>query len=144
MLKMKSSLFTGMKQAQILFRRTDTSVIAYKIVTIPAEPIIEIIDQAVDRFRDEHVLAVAGIGGGSVLDAGKAISAMFYKTESVEGYLEGVGTKEHPGTKVPYIAVPTTSGTGSEATKNAVISTTGENAFKKSFHYSPFPNIPPS
>lgn len=130
--------FSGTKQAQILFRHLETSGIAFKIVTVPAEPTVEMIDQAVDRFRDEYVSAVAGIGGGSVLDAGKAISAMFYKTESVEGYLEGVGTKEHPGTKVPYIAVPTTSGTGSEATKNAVISKTGENAFKRSLRHDNF------
>jgi len=52
-----------------------------------------------------------------VIDAGKAISAMMNRTESVVEFLEGVGTREHPGTKLPYIAVPRQSGTGSETTK---------------------------
>jgi alcohol dehydrogenase class IV len=54
-------------------------------------------------------------------------------------YLEGVGDgRTHPGTKVPFFALPTTSGTGSEATKNAVISHTGDNGFKKSLRHDNF------
>jgi alcohol dehydrogenase class IV len=96
------------------------------------------IDESVRRLGDEKVDLVVAVGGGSVLDAGKAISAMLYKDESVIEYLEGVGTKDHPGTKLPFIAVPTTSGTGSEATKNAVISGIGKNRFKKSLRHNNF------
>jgi alcohol dehydrogenase class IV len=124
--------------AQILLSQLEAVGIGCKIVTISKEPTVEMIDQAVSRFRNTPVDIVVGIGGGSVLDAGKAISAMLNKQESVEDFLEGVGTKNHPGTKVPFIAVPTTSGTGSEATKNAVISKTGVNGFKKSLRHDHF------
>jgi alcohol dehydrogenase class IV len=130
--------FIESPHAHILLSQLDTAGIGYEIVTISKEPTVEMIDQAVSRFMDTPVDAVVGIGGGSVLDAGKAISAMLFKTESVEDFLEGVGTREHPGTKVPFIAVPTTSGTGSEATKNAVISKTGINGFKRSLRHDQF------
>ena len=67
------------------------------------------------------------------------LSAMIPLDEPVHDYLEGVGTgKEHPGTKVPFIAVPTTAGTGSEATKNAVLSRPGRGGFKKSMRHDSF------
>ena len=107
-------------------------------VIIPAEPSPEMIDHAVSLLNKESVDIVVGVGGGSVLDAGKAISAMMYKAESVKEFLEGVGTMEHPGIKLPFIAIPTTSGTGSEATKNAVISQVGKNGFKRSLRHDNF------
>jgi len=105
---------------------------------IPGEPSPGMIDEAVNRFNQEYVNVVVSIGGGSVLDAGKAISAMMYRDESVSEYLEGVGNKDHNGTKLPFIAVPTTSGTGSEATKNAVISQIGREGFKRSLRHDNF------
>ena len=107
-------------------------------VIIPGEPTPGNIDQAVNNMVTVKIDVVIGIGGGSVLDAGKAISAMMYKQDPVLDYLEGVGYKEHPGTKIPFIAIPTTSGTGSEATKNAVISRIGERGFKKSLRHDNF------
>lgn len=114
------------------------SGISYDHVKIPGEPSPEMIDEAVKHLKGTKVDAVVAIGGGSVLDAGKAISAMITVEDSVINFLEEVGEKQHPGTKIPFIAVPTTSGTGSEATKNAVISRTGTGGFKKSLRHDNF------
>jgi alcohol dehydrogenase len=77
---------------------------------------------------------VIGIGGGSALDAAKAIAGLLQPGNSVMDHLEGVGPElPYRGPATPFIAVPTTAGTGSEATKNAVLSRHGPNGFKKSF-----------
>jgi alcohol dehydrogenase class IV len=137
----KLVLVTGRKSfleslyADRLLSAFKKSGISHHIVIIPGEPSPDVIDSAVRKIGNEEFNLEVGIGGGSVLDAGKAISAMLYKQESVIDYLEGVGNKEHPGTKLPFIAIPTTSGTGSEATKNAVISRTGKGGFKRSLRH---------
>ncbi|MHA1803783.1 MAG: iron-containing alcohol dehydrogenase [Promethearchaeota archaeon] len=116
--------------------------IEFDHVRVSDEPSPALVDENAEKFRNKKVDLVIGIGGGSVIDAGKAISAMIPKTDSVKNYLEGVGHKQHDGVKIPYIAIPTTSGTGSEATKNAVISEVGPNGFKKSLrHDNLIPNV---
>ena len=103
-------------------------------VTVDDEPSPETVDQAVQRHRDDQIDVVAGVGGGSVLDAAKAIAGLLRTGTSVLDHLEGVGRGiPYPGPAVPFIAVPTTAGTGSEATKNAVLSRRGHDGFKKSF-----------
>jgi alcohol dehydrogenase class IV len=130
--------FMNSGYGQSLMNSFKVTGIKYHHVIISCEPSPDDIDHVVRRLNKERINVVAGIGGGSVLDAGKAISAMMYKTESVQDYLEGVGNKEHPGTKIPFIAVPTTSGTGSETTKNAVISRIGKDGFKRSLRHNNF------
>jgi len=82
--------------------------------------------------------AVVAIGGGSAVDTGKAVSAALKHPRPISEYLEGVGTEEPTGAKIPFVAVPTTAGTGTEATKNAVLSRVGEAGFKKSLRHDRF------
>ncbi len=96
------------------------------------EPTPPIVDAAVKVGKAAGADIVVGIGGGSVLDTAKAAAGVITNGGSVRDYLEGVGT----GAKIvrdplPFIAVPTTSGTGTEVTKNAVIMSL-EEGFKKS------------
>ncbi len=99
---------------------------------IPSDPSVELVDKGVSLARKEKCNVVIALGGGSVLDAGKAISAMVTNEGSVADYqeIEGKGKKFQHKT-IPFIAIPTTSGTGSEATKNSVITNT-ELGLKKS------------
>ena len=102
--------------------------------TVSGEPSPQLVDEAVSRFRSEAVDVVIAIGGGSVLDAAKAIAGLLPHGNSVMDHLEGVGRNiPYRGPSIPFIAVPTTAGTGSEATKNAVLSVQGPDGFKKSF-----------
>jgi len=103
---------------------------------INSEPSPTLIDELVAQFKTQFVDVVVGIGGGSVLDGAKAIAGLLKlnSDHSVMDFLEGVGPElDYIGPAVPFIAVPTTAGTGSEATKNAVLSEQGETGFKKSF-----------
>jgi alcohol dehydrogenase class IV len=101
---------------------------------VEGEPTPELIDAAVQQYAGEGIECVLGIGGGSALDAAKAIAGLLRVRRSVMDYLEGVGPElKYEGPAVPFIAVPTTAGTGSEATKNAVLSRSGDAGFKKSF-----------
>jgi alcohol dehydrogenase len=86
----------------------------------------------VAALRGQNFDVVVGIGGGSALDAAKAIAGLLKPGNSVLDHLEGVGPERpYRGPATPFVAVPTTAGTGSEATKNAVLSVPGE--YKKSF-----------
>ncbi len=102
-----------------------------------SEPTTSYIDRICDRFREHQINLVVGIGGGSAIDAGKAISAMLPHNNSILDHLEGVGKGiPHSGIKVPFIAIPTSSGTGGEVTKNAVISEVGPDGYKKSLRHN--------
>ena len=108
-------------------------------VRVDREPSPELIDRTVASNRGRSIDVVLAIGGGSVLDAGKAISAMLLQQHPVERFIEGrEGFMPHDGRKVPFIAVPTTSGTGSEVTSNAVISSVGPGGYKRSLRHPSF------
>jgi len=101
---------------------------------VPGEPSPQLVDDIVSEHRSHGINVVLGIGGGSALDAAKAIAGLLQIENSVMDFLEGVGPElPYKGPAVPFIAVPTTAGTGSEATKNSVLSVQGLEGFKKSF-----------
>ena len=110
---------------------------AIPLAEIHREPLVEDVDRAAAVLRDERAGDgdfVLAIGGGSAIDLAKAAAAMATNGDgaSVRDFLEGVGrglSIEHP--PLPLFAMPTTGGTGSEATKNAVISS-HDPTFKKS------------
>ena len=105
-------------------------------MAVDREPSPQLVDSAVAAYRAKNIDMVIGIGGGSALDAAKAIAGLLKPGNSVLDHLEGVGPERpYTGPATPFIAVPTTAGTGSEATKNAVLSVQGENGFKKSFRH---------
>jgi len=99
--------------------------------SVSGEPSPDLVD-AIVQEASQQTQCVIGIGGGSVLDTAKSVAGLIPSQTSVMDYLEGVG-KGLPLTAetLPFIALPTTAGTGSETTKNAVLSRLGE--FKKSF-----------
>jgi len=103
-------------------------------IRVSGEPSPELVDAAVAEFHVSNPCCVIAIGGGSAVDAGKAIAGLLPLGDSVMEYLEGVGKgRAYQGPSTPFIAVPTTAGTGGETSKNAVLSEIGEQGFKKSF-----------
>ncbi len=91
-------------------------------LTCATEPDLPMLEAALAQGRVFAPDVVIGLGGGAVLDLAKALAALIPATGAVADHLEGVG-QGLPLTQgpLPFIAVPTTSGTGAEATKNAVI-----------------------
>ncbi len=87
------------------------------------EPDVATVTRALDSGRAASVDVVVAIGGGAVVDLGKAAAALLPGATDILDHLEGVGPAAplvlHP---LPFVAIPTTSGTGAEVTKNAVIS----------------------
>jgi alcohol dehydrogenase len=101
---------------------------------VEGEPSPALVDGIAATYRGSRVDVVVGVGGGSVLDTAKAVSGLLLVDAPVTDFLEGLpGARPWPGPSVPLVAVPTTAGTGSEATRNAVVSDRGPAGYKRSF-----------
>lgn len=126
-----------------LSAQLNSAAIDWHHFQVGGEPSPQLVDEVVKQFYKDNIEVVVGIGGGSVIDAAKAIAGLLPYGNSVLDHLEGVGKGlKYNGPALAMIAVPTTAGTGSEATKNAVLSVSGVNGYKKSFrHDSLVPNI---
>lgn len=102
--------------------------IRYQQVAVHGEPLIAMIEEMAATGRQFKPDMVIAIGGGSVIDTGKALSALIPNQGSVYDYIEIVGRALPLSAKpLPFIAIPTTAGTGSEVTRNAVLKSAQEN-----------------
>jgi alcohol dehydrogenase class IV len=91
-------------------------------VRVAGEPTVALVEDAVARARAERCDVVAALGGGSVIDAGKAIAALLTNEGEPRDYLEVVGRgRPLAARSAPFVAIPTTAGTGAEVTRNAVL-----------------------
>ncbi|MFX1297169.1 MAG: iron-containing alcohol dehydrogenase family protein [Promethearchaeota archaeon] len=113
---------TAMKKAGFTDKITDLlkkeGLNTYLFDKVIPEPTIEILEECFQFAREYKVGCVIGLGGGSVIDAAKPIAALY--KENISTISEFMGNKfTKPG--IPFIAIPSTSGTGSEVTKNSVI-----------------------
>jgi alcohol dehydrogenase class IV len=105
-----------------LFNQLDLQGVKYKFIKIDQEPTVDVVREVVELARVELTSLLIGIGGGSALDTAKATAALVTNPGDITDYLEVIGlNKPLNNPSLPLIAIPTTSGTGSEVTRNAVI-----------------------
>jgi alcohol dehydrogenase class IV len=105
-----------------LLEKLQAEGVTASLFHVGGEPSVETVIAGVAQARAEGCELVIGLGGGSALDAGKAIAALLTNPGEIYDYLEVVGLGQAlVNAPAAYIAIPTTSGTGSEATRNAVL-----------------------
>ncbi len=90
---------------------------------VPREPDVALVEAGLDAARALGAEVVVALGGGAVIDAGKAVAALAPAEGGLLAHLEVVGEgRPLERAPLPFVALPTTAGTGAEVTKNAVIS----------------------
>lgn len=104
---------------------------------VTREPTTEDLEGFVMQARTSGVEVVVAMGGGAAIDAGKAVAALAPMLGFVVEFIEGIGTRKPSGECLPWIAIPTTAGTGSEASTNAVLKGVGPDGipFKRSIRH---------
>ncbi len=105
-----------------LIRTVSAGVEACQVWSTDGEPTLDDVRRGAETARALSADVVVAIGGGSAIDAGKAIAALATNRNDVLDYLEVIGGGQPlRAAPLPFIAVPTTAGTGSEVTRNAVL-----------------------
>ena len=120
----RTLLVTGRSsdRASSLVHQLESNGICVFIFNVGREPALETVQYGVDAAKTNGCEFVVGFGGGSVIDTGKAIAALLANKGELLDYLEVIGKGRPLGEpSLPYIAIPTTAGTGSEVTRNAVL-----------------------
>lgn len=116
--------------------------VALEVVTVSGEPCVEDVVRAVEVGREHGAEVVVALGGGSALDMGKAVAPLLANPSDPMDYLEVVGKGllfRNPA--LPIVAVPTTAGTGSEVTKNAVLQSASHGVKASLRHPSMLPRV---
>jgi alcohol dehydrogenase class IV len=104
---------------------TLVSSLSAETFAVPGEPTVDLVRKGARRMRESACDLVISIGGGSAIDAGKAIAAIATNGGEPLDFIEVVGRgRTMEAAPLPFIAVPTTAGTGSEVTRNAVLGST--------------------
>jgi len=112
----------SIERAMPLLEQLSIHRIKYVPFGVPAEPTTAIAKQAIQQARQTKAALVIAVGGGSALDTAKVVASMLTNSGELEDYLEVVGKgKKLTQAPVPYIAIPTTAGTGAEVTNNSVL-----------------------
>jgi alcohol dehydrogenase class IV len=110
------------RRAEALLALLREHGLACRSFAVRGEPEVETVRRGAALAKEEGCGVVVSFGGGSALDAGKAIAAMVANTGELLDYLEVIGRgKALTRASAPFIAIPTTAGTGSEVTRNAVL-----------------------
>ena len=98
------------------------SALSAQTLAVPGEPTVDLVREGARRALDTACDVVLSIGGGSVIDAGKAVAMLLGNGGDPLDYLEVIGSgRAITEPAVPCVAVPTTAGTGAEVTANAVL-----------------------
>jgi alcohol dehydrogenase class IV len=110
------------RRAEPLVRLLEAGGVGVTTLSVAGEPTTALVERGTDQARRERCDVIVALGGGSVIDAGKAIAALVTNVEPLRDYLEVVGNGRPLSNRpVPFIAIPTTAGTGAEVTRNAVL-----------------------
>ncbi len=120
----RAFVITGrsIERAQPLIGQLKDAGVAVTRFSIPEEPTTRLALAAVEEARRASCEVVTGMGGGSVLDTGKVVAALLTNCGRLMDYLEVIGKGQPLNRKsAPLVAIPTTAGTGTEVTANAVL-----------------------
>ena len=125
----RALIVTGnaVQRTQPVFDQTESAGVAIDSLRVTSEPTVDFVREGAERARRSGCQVVIGFGGGSAMDAAKAIAILATNPGDPLEYLEVIGRgRALPKPGLPVAAIPTTAGTGAEVTRNAVLASPAE------------------